>query len=1521
MRDYHSTNILWVLVALLLLLTGCSKSNSPNGDVNSTISKKPTSIEIQSDQTEADVGKSLQLTVIIKYEDGSSEIITSKVNWASENGEIATVSDNGSVTTKKITDQLKITATYDDYSADIVLKINPTPGSEPNTLAISADTLIEKDQTFTASVTFSDGAEKEVQGVVNEVINENKITVKIDNVFFEATSDTSNNKSFALTEIPEPAVLTEISISLSASGALTEDQQIIASAKGIFDDNSEIDPLVDVVWSSEGPISISDTGEITAQLVASSQNAKIIATKGDVVSNETIVVNPPITITAKSLQQIIILNSVSELAATQALDLDVKGVYDDNSEDNPLNGVTWVVVGTGATIDTATGNLVAENVSADSNIVVTASKEGISESINITIKAASTPSLSLKSITINSNTSTLQLGQSISFSAAGLYSDDATTENPLADVVWSVDNAAATINPNSGELTANSVNTNTIVNVKAAKAGVENTFQLTITPPTPTLLESLSIQSNIIQLTEGESTTFSAVGSYSNGNNNIPLTSVNWSTNSTAASINPNNGLLIANLVTQNTEVTVTGIKGDAQDTYTFNVVPPAQLTIIEISVANDSTEILGGSNTQLFAKGIFDDNNVVNSLSGVLWSTDSTVAAINLNTGAITTSEVATETVVTFTASKGTIETNINITLLPPPPITLDSLVISSVPEPEKSILVPLETLQLIATANYSDNSSVVLAQNVSWTSSNPEFAEVDPDTGFVSAKSDGVTNIVATFDDVQSDIYRITVETSQITSIEIVGPENKPNVSMLTGENVILSLIATYDNGSQLPINSGIDWSSTNETIASVNSAGLVTSFNLAGNVIIQARHPDFAQPIGFTIRVSSNTELDNFILRVNGSANVTHIEDGANNETLLSAFFNPVGIAPGFLLSNSHPGFFVTLFDQFSKEKLLLATDNNTIGSYDKTTASISYQPDSTLPDVFTLDETDNTNIEITINEFGAEGERATGSFTATLCQIGFSCGALSTPSNLLTISGSFYITVDGERSFISHTDSNNPILITTSVLAADQQIASGNSSYYYMTTTPGIDYQIMTQDDNAKVTIGVYTNVTYSNLIDNSVANTEQSQQELIFKATTDLSFIKFDYLDENSNTVVDNGTTFSMLVEAQAVTAEGNAGTPFNIGGPKMPIFYSGQVDDTESYYELDVYANHRYIIESTLTSGSPVSISIANVNSPGSYTVCDGANNCVITASDAAKLFVKVNGAVDSASFKLTIEYHADASVTLSPPVDNYLSQVSYHAPVLTGNNNFWINGLNANTYYLISLSGITGKTDLWINDFTTLNESCGASGNFQQSPNTGGDINVENIYCIVKTKAGISQFEGFAVNIVSDPFEGGTPFTLNIHEVSSDNVYYVSTFRTDERICDAEACIARTFLDFYRPGANIPFTYTVRDSINPFAQKAILLNPGESVYIRAYDFDDIGAFYSMVIRSDAFRTLRSLTIAEDPDQYEFGNGDNTQATATPIDLNEIQDHSFSRNTDINGTPQFGDEDWFIFTAPATPAP
>jgi uncharacterized protein YjdB len=260
-----------------------------------------------------------------------------------------------------------------------------------------------------------------------------------------------------------------------------------------------------------------------------------------------------------------------------------------------------------------------------------------------------------------------------------------------------------------------------------------------------------------------------------------------------------------------------------------------SQTTMTSLQVSPVSIAIGVGTNQQFTATAHYSDGSSKDITSSAQWSSsDSSVASVTPG-GMATGSSSGT---VIITAKSGTQQSSANLK------ITAAASNLVSITLSPLAVSVPVNTSQQFsATGNYSDGSASDLTTLVTWSSSSTATATIDA-SGILTAVATGSTNVSASFAGV-SQSTTVTVTAPTIVSI-VVTPVG---LTLGIGINQQFIATATYSDGSNQDLSSGVTWTSSSTSVATINSSGLATTV-AAGSTTITATVGTFSDTSTLTV-----------------------------------------------------------------------------------------------------------------------------------------------------------------------------------------------------------------------------------------------------------------------------------------------------------------------------------------------------------------------------------------------------------------------------------------------------------------------------------------------------------------------------------------------------------------------------------------------------------------------------------------------------------------------------------------------
>ena len=384
----------------------------------------------------------------------------------------------------------------------------------------------------------------------------------------------------------------------------------------------------------------------------------------------------------------------------------------------------------------------------------------------------------------------------------------AITVNPIVATSITLDKTEATmLIGETLQLTA------TVLPENVANGDVTwSTSDATIATVENGLVTALAVGNVTITATTADGTELTATCAITVLPENVTNGDVTWSTSDEAIAT-VENGLVTA-LAVGNVTITATTADGTELTATCAITVNP----IVATSIALDKTEatMLIGETLQLTATVL--PENVTNG--DVTWST-SDEAIATVENGLVTAVAPGNVTITATTADGTELTATCAITVNP---ILAESIALDKT---EATMNIG-ETLQLTATV-LPEN---VTSDDLAWTSSDEAIATVE--NGLVTAVAPGNVTITATTTDGSelSATCAITVNPILATSIEL----NETSAFMYKGQTLQLEATVLPENVT----NGDVTWSTSDETIATVDENGLVTAVK-GGDAVITATTAD--------------------------------------------------------------------------------------------------------------------------------------------------------------------------------------------------------------------------------------------------------------------------------------------------------------------------------------------------------------------------------------------------------------------------------------------------------------------------------------------------------------------------------------------------------------------------------------------------------------------------------------------------------------------------------------------------------
>jgi trimeric autotransporter adhesin len=373
----------------------------------------------------------------------------------------------------------------------------------------------------------------------------------------------------------------------------------------------------------------------------------------------------------------------------------------------------------------------------------------------------------------------------------------------------------------------------------------------TTSPPQEKTLTAITIDAVNSSIAVGTTLQLHATGAFSDGTTEDLTASVTWaSANTSVATVNDSAGSkgLVAGGSVGVTTITATQNGRTGVSAFTVT-----QTNLTSITVEPVNPFVAKGTTVQLAAEGNFSDGSVQDLTTQVSWSSANSSTAVVSDaspTQGLVTGVSTGNTPITATLGGIQGSTTVTVTAA-----TLTAI----------TITVPVETIargttvQLSATCNFNDGTTLDCTTQVSWTSGNNVIAQVSdasPTQGLVTGVSVGNTTISGSLGGIQGSAT-VTVSSATLTSISIT----PPNAVLVKGTALQLTATGTFNDGTTENLTTQVSWTSGDNAIAQVSDVlgrqGLLTVLS-TGSTSISATLNGIHRSITVTVTAPTLTSL---------------------------------------------------------------------------------------------------------------------------------------------------------------------------------------------------------------------------------------------------------------------------------------------------------------------------------------------------------------------------------------------------------------------------------------------------------------------------------------------------------------------------------------------------------------------------------------------------------------------------------------------------------------------------------------
>ena len=351
-----------------------------------------------------------------------------------------------------------------------------------------------------------------------------------------------------------------------------------------------------------------------------------------------------------------------------------------------------------------------------------------------------------------------------------------------------------------------------------------------------TELNSIFITPTSSSIPVGVAQQYSATGNYSDGGTKDLTTQVVWTSSNPGVATIDAAGFATA---VAPGSTAITAIQGNIASASVTLIVNSATLTIITVSPSTPT--VVSGTTQQFAANGSYSDATGFNITRQVTWRTSNTGVATVSSSGLATAVSAGTAVI---SATYGTVLGSTTLTVSSTP---LTS--ISVVPALNAGVTTLPVGIQerLKATGNSGDD----ITSQVTWHSSSTSVLIIDS-TGLATALAPGTATITAVSGTITGG-FTVTVTSATLSSISVVA-DPPPTVAITAGATQSFKATGTFNDATSYNITAQAVWSSSDTTVAIVNSSTGIATAKAAGtaNIIaVLTNFPGISGQAAFTVQ----------------------------------------------------------------------------------------------------------------------------------------------------------------------------------------------------------------------------------------------------------------------------------------------------------------------------------------------------------------------------------------------------------------------------------------------------------------------------------------------------------------------------------------------------------------------------------------------------------------------------------------------------------------------------------------------
>lgn len=613
----------------------------------------------------------------------------------------------------------------------------------------------------------------------------------------------ANNGQTATVQVKvDPAVKI---ISLSTANTVTlgpgESQQLIVTAEYSDGTKKDVTYAVDgttYTSADEGIAAVSPNGLITIGSNANYGDSTTITVKNQDVTTAVLVKvgEPPVSLTVTPANV--------QLAPGETQQLTVVANFADGTKKDVTNSVKYMSGDTSLAIVDTKGLISIPNGASNGRVVITSSYAGLKAETTVNVEKR------VASLTVSPGAVALKPGNSQQLVATATYTDG-TTEDVTNKSIYKTNNSNLV-----------SVNANGVLTVPKTASGGTATIEVSyggksaVVNVTVPYLTGISIEPKSVQLKPGQTQQVKAIAVYSDGSTQDVTNEASFSSSDTSLATVDGNGLVTIPNTARGGTVYIRGNYGGKGGAATFTIPQPP--VVSGLAFTPGQLTLRQGESTQVKVIATYSDGTTEDvTAKANLSSSDTNQVVVDPATGTVHVLDSAAGGTVYIRGNYGGKGGAVTLTIPALP--TVVSLTLT----PASKTVKPGDTVQMQVIANYSDGTQKDVTSQASLKSSNTSLATVEVATGLVTIPTDaynGSVNIQASYGG-KGGVATLTVSKPYIVGIAFT-PDK---VTLKAGNTLAMKVVATYSDGTTEDVTAQTTFSSSNTSLATVDSNGVVT------------------------------------------------------------------------------------------------------------------------------------------------------------------------------------------------------------------------------------------------------------------------------------------------------------------------------------------------------------------------------------------------------------------------------------------------------------------------------------------------------------------------------------------------------------------------------------------------------------------------------------------------------------------------------------------------------------------------